>query len=253
MRTVTSRNIGSSRSGRDLAPFDPFASLLSLTALALLALLAASLSGCATPKAATQASVVSETDFARLAASQIQPVDEARAQLGMAQDELGRAKLGVVTGQHEGALARADQAAASANLSRAAAETKVGQDSNEPAQVRQARDDTLVAERGKAVADARLAYAKKLATSGAAQVAAAERKVDLMTARVNLAKLQALRDAGVAAAGKYDREAALRSVTDAQAAHERAMATAAEAARETSVAAEQLHALAHPGDGATGR
>lgn len=198
-------------------------------------LLVASLSSCATTAVATRSSTVSDSDFARLAPSQTEHVDEARAQLAAANDELGRAKLGVVNGQHEGAFARSDQVAASAEQSRAATETKVGQDSNEPAQLRLASDDTKAAQRGKDTADARLAYSKKLDVSLAAQVTAAQRKVDLMTARVNLAKLEALEHAEIPAAGKYDRDMALASVTQAQRAYTAAAATAA----ETALAAEQ--------------
>jgi hypothetical protein len=205
-------------------------------AVATFALLVASLSGCATRAVATRPSTVSEADFARLAAGQTEDVDEARAQLAAATDELGRAKLGALNGQHEGAFARSDQAAASAEQGRAATETKVGQDSNEPGQLRQARDDTRAALRSKEAADTRLAYSKKLEISLRAQVTASERKVDLMTARVNLAKLEALERAGIPAAGKYDRGGALAAVTQAQRAHSDAVAAAAEAAQ----AADQL-------------
>jgi hypothetical protein len=179
---------------------------------------------------------VSEADYARLDASQTRRVDEARSQLALARDELGRAKLGVVTDQHEGELARSDQASAAADVSRAAAETRIGKDSNEPGQLQQARDDTQTAQRCKEVADARLAYSKKLATSQSARVAAAERKVDLMTEKLNLAKLQALEDAAVPAAGKYDRATTMQQVVDAQRAHDRATATAATASSETTAA-----------------
>jgi len=215
------------------------------TSAATFTLLVASLSGCLTSTGATRASTVSDADFARLAASQTEGVDEARARLAAANDELGRAKLGVVNGQHEGAFARSDQAAASAEQSRAATETKVGQDSNEPAQLRLARDDTRAAQRGKDAADARLAYSRKLDVSLRAQVTAAERKVDLMEATVNLAKLQALESAGIPAAGKYDHEAALRGVAEARRAHAAAVATATEAATESALAADQLR-LAQP-------
>ena len=71
------------------------------------ALLLAIAAGCAGNAAS---STVSESDFARLTATQTQPVDEARRQLALARDELGRAKLSAVNDQHEGELARSDQA-----------------------------------------------------------------------------------------------------------------------------------------------
>jgi hypothetical protein len=205
-----------------------------------LALLVAAIAGCAT-SAPRPPSVVSESDFARLPDDKSQRVDVARQRLGDASDELGRAKLGVVNDQHEGALARSDQAAASADLGRAAAETKVGKDSNEPGQKQLASDDTKDAKAGKAVADAHLAYAKKLATSRAAAVTAAERKVELRSEEVNLAKLQSLEEAGIPAAGKYDRAGALERVAKAQKAFDAATVAAARAEAETAAAMSSWH------------
>ena len=184
------------------------------------ALLLALTAGCAafgaSRKPAASSSTVSDADFGRLAASQTRPADDARAQLALARDELGRAKLSVVNDQHEGEFARSDQASASADVSRAATQSKIGKDSNDPDQMQEARDDTRAAQQGKEVADARLEYSKKLATSQAAQVTAAERKVDVMTEKVNLAKLQSLEDASIPVAGKYDRATATQRVVDAQ-------------------------------------
>ena len=210
------------------------------TPIAAVALLLAIAAGCASNAAS---STVSDSDFGRLTASQTKPVDDARSQLALARDELGRAKLSVVTDQHEGELARSDQASASADMSRAAAESKIGKDSNEPGQMKQALDDTKTAQRSKEVADARLAYSKKLATAQAAQVTAAERKVDLMTEKVNLAKLQSLDDAAIPAAGKYDLATAMERVVNAQRAYDSAKAAAATASREITTAKERWQEL----------
>ena len=228
MMKFLSRSLGSSMSGHTDTPIAAMALLLAIAA------------GCASNAAS---STVSESDFARLTPGQIQPVDDARSQLALARDDLGRAKLSVVNDQHEGDLARSDQASASADMSRAAAESKIGKDSNEPGQMKQARDDTKAARQDKELADVRLAYSKKLATSQAAQVAAAERKVDLMTEKVNLAKLQSLDDAAVPAAGKYDHATAMQRVVDAQRAYDGANATAATASRETTAAKERWQEL----------
>ncbi len=199
--------------------------------------LVAGLTACATTsKTARTPSVVSESDYARVPAGQTQRVDEARAQLAAASDALGRAKLRSVDDQHEGTFARADQAVAKADRSRAAAETRAGQESNDPGMMQQAREDTRAAQQDTLSADARLAYSKKLATSRAAQVAAAERLVELRTEALNLAKLDTLIDAGAPAAGKYDRIAAVGRVTAAQRAYDDASASAASAAAETAAA-----------------
>jgi hypothetical protein len=207
--------------------------------VAAIALVVATVAGCATttaPPPPRPPSTVTDSDFARLTPDQIRLVDEARQQLLAARDELGRAKLDAVNVQHEGEFARSDQAAASAGLSRAAAEAKVGQDSNEPGQKQRAREEARDARQDQASADAHLAYSKKLAISRAAQVTAGERKVALMTERVNLAKLKALDDAGVPALGKYDRAAAVEREALAERAHLDATVAAALAERETAAA-----------------
>lgn len=201
--------------------------------------------GCAGNSASSNAppSIVSDSDFGRLAAGQTTLVDDARAQLALAQDELGRARLSVVNDQHMGDLARSDQAVASAEASRAAAQTKIGKESNDPGEKQLARDATQAAQTSQQVAEARLAYSQQLATSQAAEVTALERKVDLMTEKVNVARLQALDDAAIPAAGKYDRATALQRVADAQHAFDRASADAASAAAETAIAKEHWRKL----------
>jgi hypothetical protein len=79
--------------------------------------------------------------------------------------------------------------------------------------------------------------------SQAAQVTAAERKVDLMTEKVNLAKLQSLDDAAIPAAGKYDRATAMERVVNAQRAYDRATATAATTSGESTTVKEHWQKL----------
>jgi hypothetical protein len=196
----------------------------------------AGLTACATTSTPRTPSQVSESDYARVPAGRTQRVDEARTQLSEARDALGRAKLSSVDDRQEGTFARADQAGAKADRSRAAAETRAGQETNDPGQMQQARDATRSAQQQTISADARLAYSKKLATSRAAQEAAAERLVELRTEALNLAMLDSLVDAGVPAAGKYDRAAAAERVNAAQRAYEDASASAASAAAETATA-----------------
>jgi hypothetical protein len=220
-------------------------SRLSRAAAGILLAVAAGCATTAAPNArGTGASTVSDSDFARLGEDQVQPVTDARADLARARDELGRAKLSVVNDQHEGELARSDQGAARAEASRAAAETSMGTDSNEPDQVQQALDDTETARQGQDVADARLAYSKKLATAQAAQVTASERKVDLMVEKVNLAKLRSLEEAAVPAAGKYDRASMMKRVVDAERAYDRATVTADSAFSGSAAARERWQELA---------
>jgi hypothetical protein len=204
-----------------------------------LTLLLGAVAGCAGPIASRTPALVSEADYARVPDHQGQRVAAARLELAAARDALGRAKLNFINDENEGDLARADQVAAKADLSRAATETKAGKASNEPVLKQQALDDTAAAQVDKREADTRLAYSKKLDVSRTAQVAAAEHRVTLMVERVNLAKLLAMEEAGVPAAAKYDRKAALERVAEAQRAADAAQAKAAQAAGETAAANDQ--------------
>lgn len=214
--------------------------------IAAIGMLLALAAGCATASATRSgsSSTVSDSDFARLAPNEVGPADDARSELALARDELGRDKLSMVNDQHEGDLARSDQGSAKADMSRADAERGIGKDSNEPAQKQQARDDTEAARQGKEVADARLAYSKRLATAQADQVKAAERKVDLMTEKLNLAKLQSLEEASIPAAGKYDHPALVKRVEIAQRDYDQATAIAATSSRESIASKEHWQDLA---------
>jgi hypothetical protein len=195
------------------------------------------------PPSAAPLSTVSDADFGRLAPDQIQPVVDARAEVDQARNELGRAKLEGVNDQHEGELARSDQAQSSADMSRAVVEGRIGQDSNDPGQKQQAADDSKAAQQDSDAANARLVFAKKLTISRAAQVTAAERKVDLAVEKVNVAKLQSLEDAAMPAAGKYDHAAAMERVMIAQRAYDSATVTANNAVGETTAAHERWQYL----------
>ena len=71
---------------------------------------------------------------------------------------------------------------------------------------------------------------------------AAERKVDLMTEKVNLAKLQSREEAAVPAAGKYDQATTMERVVNARA-YDRALATAAATSGETTTAKQHWQKL----------
>jgi colicin import membrane protein len=147
---------------------------------------------------------VSEADYGRLDPSQTQLVDQARADRGRANDELARAKLRQADAQHEDSLARADLTAADAEKARAEARTRMAKESNDPRAIEQARDLTEVAALRRRTAEARAAWAKEIREARDAEVAAAERRVAYEDARVEQAKLQALQQAQVPAATKYD-------------------------------------------------
>jgi chromosome segregation ATPase len=159
---------------------------------------------------------VSDADFGRLAPGQMAPVDQARQFLASAKDEQGRAKLRQQDTMHEADLAKADQAAAASDAQRAEAQAKIANDSREPALLEQARQLREQAQQHKSAADAHADYAKRLAEARQASVKAADQQVALGEAKVEWAKLQALQQANIPAAGKYDAGQFQTRVNEAQ-------------------------------------
>ena len=147
---------------------------------------------------------VSDSDFGRLPATQMAPVDNARDDLSQSRDDFARAKLRQTDAAQAVDLAQADLSVAAAELQRAAARTKMAEESNDPAQLAQARHMTETAQLRENTAKARLDFAQKLQAARAAEVAAAEKRVAYGEMRLEQAKLQALQQAQVPAAQKYD-------------------------------------------------
>lgn len=167
----------------------------------MLALAAAA--GCASSGGA-KSGTVSDADFGRLQAGQTGPVDQARLFRDSALDEQARAKLRLQEGKNEEQLAKADREAAAAQANRAEAAQKAATESREPAALEQARVLKEQAAAMKRAADAHGAYAKKMMEARQTAVDAAAKQVSLADAKLELAKVQALQQASVPAASKYD-------------------------------------------------
>jgi hypothetical protein len=168
----------------------------------------AAMAGCAFMRGGAHESAppaqVSEADFSRLAPDEMGPVNEAREYLASAREEQGRAKLRQQDTMHEADLAKADQQAAYSDEQRAVTQAKMANDSREPAQLEQARQFQELARLHKSEAEAHAQYAAKLAEARKADVQSAEDQVALGEAKLEWAKLQAMQQANVPAAGKYD-------------------------------------------------
>lgn len=147
---------------------------------------------------------VSDSDYGRLQSGQTQIVEAARADLGRARDEFARAKLGETDAMQEDALARSDLKAAESAQMRADSLMITARESNAPADLEAARTAAEIAQHHRQTADAHMTYAKAVQAQRAAEVRTAERRVAYESARVELAKLQALQEAGVPAAAKYE-------------------------------------------------
>ena len=189
---------------------------------------------CAGPKKEQKPVTVSDSDYGRLPAGQTQLVDSARADLGNARDGVARAKLRQTEARHEEELARADLSAVDADQKRADSMAKASKESNDPGQLERARAANEDVQLRRRAAEARLAYAKKLNEHRAADVEAAERRVGYEEARVEQSKLQALQQARVPAATKYQPgqldERVVSARRDLEAAEGRARTLSAETA-----------------------
>lgn len=147
---------------------------------------------------------VSEADFGRLAPDQLGPVEGAREQVFAARDEASRAKLRLQQAENEAELARADQAMVQAAMQRAKAEQNVARKSNAPEAKAKAQEAAAQAELQARSARAHLSYANKLGAARQAELDAAEALVKVREAELEQAKLDALSQAGIPAATKYD-------------------------------------------------
>ncbi len=185
------------------------------TFLALLAV-AAACAGSRGARESTAETRIPDEDLGRLPPGQSAPVDQARQFRGSARDEQARASLRLQQAQHEVAVAKADQQAAQADAERAKTQQKVADESRDPADLERARQMTDQAQLHKRMADAHLAYANKIVDARKASLDAAARQVELGDARLESAKLQALQQAGVPAASKYDAGKFRSQLGDAQ-------------------------------------
>jgi hypothetical protein len=176
---------------------------------AVLALSCASSSG-------SQKLQVAETDFARLSPAQMQPVDAARSKQMAAQDDLARAQLRSKNADHEIEVAQAEQSSADADVKKAEADTKVANDTRDPAALARAAKERSNANLRTQVVQAHLDYAQKQKAAADADVKAAQARVETAAARTDQAKLTALQDAHNPAAQKYSTEGFAQNVTDSE-------------------------------------
>lgn len=159
---------------------------------------------------------VSDADAGRLGPEQGRLVNEARQGLDAARDALSRTTLRLQEAQNEEGIARADLQAAEADQRVAEAQRKVASDSRAPEALEKARVLQERATAHRQAADLHVDYARKLIGERQAEARAAERQVKVAEARVEWSKLQALEQAGIPAATKYDARLFQAAVNDAQ-------------------------------------
>jgi hypothetical protein len=181
----------------------------------IVAIAMAAVAACATSSKQEQKNV-SDADLGRLSREQMGPVDDARQALNTARDEEARADLRLQQAQHEVDVAKADQEAAKADQEQAGAQQKIADDNREPAQVEKARRMQDQAKLHQQTADAHVEYGNKLVDARKAARDAAQEGVKVAQAKLELAKGDALRQADIPAAQKYDLAKLQSDVNDAQ-------------------------------------
>lgn len=181
--------------------------------------------GCAT-SGNQSASAVADTDFAQVKAGQTGSVDQARQALGRANDDVGRAQLRLKEAQREDQLAAADQKSAQAAMEQARTRAQIAADTRDPSKTELAGRQTEQAGVQQRAADAHSDYAKRLIDARQASVTAAEKRAALEEAKLEVAKLHALRSANPQTAGKYDmagfQQRAQKAQADFEAAEQKA-------------------------------
>lgn len=203
-----------------------------------MALAVAVASGCATSSGTKSgATTVSDADFGRVQASQMGPVDQARQAVFRARDEQAHARARLADAQHEAQLATADQGSAKAATEQASTMQQIAIESREQARMQQARGLLEKAGAQQRAADARTEYSKRQLDACNASVQAADKQRALADAQLEVAKLKALRESGVAISANYDMSAMARRAQQAQAEHDAAQQNA----RDSSWWAQQAH------------
>ncbi len=140
---------------------------------------------------------VLDADYGRLKPDQAVAVDVARAELARAHEELAAAKAKIAEARREQELAKADQAAAKIETDRV-------------------KKLVEAAEARRRAADARGEYGEKLIGARHAAEEAAQVRVDLESAKVELLKLQALEQAKLQPSKAYDEKAFYGRVAESQ-------------------------------------
>jgi hypothetical protein len=186
---------------------------------------------------------VSEADFGRLSAEQVGPVQTARADTDASRDAAARARHRLAEARHEEGFARADRAQADADAARAAAEMRAAKEAGDGRLVARAEELRAAAALRQQAADARLDYARRLVAAREADIAAADARTRLSEAQLERAKLDALAQAGIPAATKYDPGPFERRVAEAKRAADGAAGQARLRDREAIAARDRWQGL----------
>jgi uncharacterized protein (DUF3084 family) len=165
---------------------------------------------------------VDDSGLARLDETQMQPVDDARIELGRAQDALARARANEADAQARLTVAKTERDVADAQLKRALAERDLLKKQYAPQeQLTRADEEVRTAQDRIRAADLKRAYLERMVQVAQADRNAATAHVDTANAMVEQAKMRAMKAADVpqaqsANAGAIDARVAEAQVREAQ-------------------------------------
>ena len=187
---------------------------------------------------------VRDSDYAHLDPAQTANVQAPRAELAQAQDELTRAKVKLQEARQEKAVSDAEDKMTEASLQRAKAEDAKAKSLGDPALIERAKQLYDQAGARARAGEARDKYVATLIEAREADLAAAQRHVDLANAKVELAKLQALEAAKSPVVSQYDQSSFYDDVAKAQRKYDDARVRAAKLDEQAKAAQAKADDLA---------
>ena len=152
---------------------------------------AALLTGCARGHAPK----VKEDWLARVPPSQMQPVEQARAELQQAQNEKNRAEVSLQDARNRLDVAKAERDAAESRVKAAENQVDLARNTGDSQRVKEAQSQLTQAEAGMAAAEAQVEWAEANRDAAEARVKYAEAEVRTHEALLSQAQYQVLADA----------------------------------------------------------
>src|SRR5919201_5680108 len=165
---------------------------------------------------------VDDSGLSRLDETQMQPIDDARIELGRAQDALARSRANEADAQARLEVAKTERGVADAQMKRALAERDLLKKQYAPQdQLARAEEEIRAAQERIRAADMKRAYLERMVQVAQADRDAATAHVETPNAMVEQAKFRAMKAAGVpqaqsANAGTIDSRVAEAQVREAQ-------------------------------------
>jgi hypothetical protein len=186
---------------------------------------------------------VSDEALARVPASQMAPVNQARLDVSKAQDTLAREKLRLDQAKKSVDVAGSEVAIAKAELDRDQAAKQAADSARNPQAATEAQSAMGLARQKQQAAEAHVQAGDALVGYAQERVTAAQKAVDLANARLELAKYKVLKASGDKAVADVDGDAIQKRVQDTRVALEQERAKVSQAKASAVTARKSWMAL----------